>query len=292
MVLLLFQTLSKNKMQNFYSLTISELRHLLVTKKVTALDIVTAYLDRIKKFDPEIKAFITVTETMALASAKKIDAKIANDQPLGRLAGSVMAVKDIYLTQGVETTSGSQLLKGYIPQYSSTVYQKLIDEDAILIGKTNTDTFAFGGSTENSGFFTTHNPWDKKLVPGGSSGGSAAAVAAHFCTFALGTDTGGSIRQPASLCGITGIKPTYGRNSRYGITAMASSFDCPGAFAQNASDLALVTEIMAGCDVHDATTSPTSVDAYSQKLDLLSQNRSSSRVFWYGDQSRSKTKNY
>ncbi len=253
-------------MLDITTLTISDCHDLLVNKKITAVEIVTSYLDRIRKYDPEIKAFITVTNDLALASARVLDKKIASGQPVGQLAGSVMAVKDIFLTAGIETTSGSQLLKGYIPQYSSTVYQRLLDEDAILVGKTNTDTFAFGGSTENSGYFTTHNPWNTDLVPGGSSGGSAAALSASLCTFSLGTDTGGSIRQPASLCGITGIKPTYGRNSRYGITAMASSFDCPGAFAKNAADLALVTKIMAGADIHDATSSPVTVADYSQEL--------------------------
>lgn len=249
------------------TLTIPKIRQLLESKQSTAVEIVTAYIDRINQIDPQLKAFITITSDLALITAKKIDQKIASNLPLGKLVGSVMAVKDIYLTAGVETTSASKVLKGYIPQYSSTVYQKLIDEDVILIGKTNTDTFAFGASTENSGFFTTKNPWDNTMVPGGSSGGSAAAVAASLCTFALGTDTGGSIRQPASLCGVTGIKPTYGLNSRYGITAMASSFDCPGAFAKNTEDLAIITKIMAGTDPSDATTSPTPVPDYVSQLD-------------------------
>jgi aspartyl-tRNA(Asn)/glutamyl-tRNA(Gln) amidotransferase subunit A len=177
-----------------------------------------------------------------------------------------MDVKDIFLTRGIQTTAASQMLAGYIPQYSSTVYQKLIDEDAICIGKTNTDPFAFGGSTENSGFFTSKNPWDQTRIPGGSSGGSAAAMAAGLCTFALGTDTGGSIRLPASLCGICGLKPTYGLNSRYGITAMASSFDCPGVFANSSQDLAILTKITAGIDSHDATSSPNPIPDYSSLL--------------------------
>lgn len=246
--------------------TIDQLHSALVKKDITAVEIVSYYLDRIKKLDPVLKAFITVTGKLALDQAKKLDQRIADGKKVGRLAGACMAVKDIFLTEGIETTSASKVLKGYIPQYSSTVYQRLIDEDAILIGKTNTDVFAFGASTENSGFFTTKNPWDISLVPGGSSGGSAAALSADLCTFALGTDTGGSIRQPASLCSVTGIKPTYGRNSRYGITAMASSFDCPGAFARNSSDLALVTQIMAGVDSHDATSSAQPVADYPNQL--------------------------
>ena len=249
------------------NLTISRIRQALSHKEFSTVELVNAYLSRIKKIDPKIKAFITVTDSVALATAKKLDQKIKQGKKLGRLAGAVMAVKDIYLTKGIKTTAASQVLKNYIPPYSSTVYQRLIDQDAIPIGKTNTDTFAFGVSTENSGFFTTKNPWNLKMVPGGSSGGSAAALATDLCTFALGTDTGGSIRQPASFCGISGIKPTYGRNSRYGITAMASSFDCPGAFARHVNDLALLTQVTAGADPHDATGSALPVPDYPRLLD-------------------------
>jgi len=252
------------------TLTIPQIRKLLTDKQLTAVEIVNAYLQRIKNLDPNINAFITITEKEALSQAKSIDQKIQKNQPLGQLVGAVMAVKDIYLTKDIQTTAGSKVLKDYLPQYSSTVYQRLLDQDAILIGKTNTDCFAFGVSTENSGFFTTKNPWNTKMIPGGSSGGSAAAQAASLCTFALGTDTGGSIRQPASLCGITGIKPTYGRNSRYGITAMASSFDCPGTFGKNVADVAAVTQIMAGVDSHDATTNPTPVPDYLTELHSVS----------------------
>lgn len=255
---------------NLANASISQFYQALLKKEITATEIVQYYLDRIARLDPQIKAFITICSTEALAAAKALDAKFASGKPVGRLAGSVMAVKDIFLTKDIQTTSASQVLKGYIPQYSSTVYQRLLDEDAIIIGKTNTDTFAFGASTENSGFFTTKNPWNLNLVPGGSSGGSAAALAADLCTFSLGTDTGGSIRQPASLCGVSGIKPTYGRNSRYGITAMASSFDCPGAFARTAQDLAAITQITAGQDEFDATSSPEPVADYSGELDQSS----------------------
>lgn len=249
------------------TLTIKQIRQNLIDKKFSAVDLVKAYLARIKAIDPNIKAFITITDKQALLSAKAIDKKIKKGQKLGKLAGSCMAVKDIYLTQGIESTSASQLLKGYIPQYSSTIYQRLLDQDAILIGKTNTDTFAFGASTENSGFFTTKNPWNTNMVPGGSSGGSAAAQASNLATFALGTDTGGSIRQPSSLCGVTGLKVTYGRNSRYGITAMASSFDTPGIFANNCQDLATVLSQTAGFDRFDATSSHKIVPNYPKQLD-------------------------
>lgn len=252
------------------TLTIPKIKKLLIEKEVTATEIVNSYLQKIKAIDPQINAFITVTEKEALNQAKVVDEKIQKNQPLGQLAGSVMAVKDIFLTKGIETTAGSKVLKGYIPQYSSTIFQKLLDQDALIIGKTNTDCFAFGASTENSGYFTSKNPWNLSLVPGGSSGGSAAAQAASLCTFALGTDTGGSIRQPASLCGVTGIKPTYGRNSRYGITAMASSFDCPGVFGKNVQDVAALTQVTAGLDPFDATTSPNPVADYLNDLSNIS----------------------
>ncbi|MBU4210565.1 Asp-tRNA(Asn)/Glu-tRNA(Gln) amidotransferase subunit GatA [Patescibacteria group bacterium] len=247
-------------------LTITKIQKLLKQKKISALDVTKAYLARTKKLDPEIKAFITITDELALKQAKKIDDKIQKDQKIGKLAGIPMSIKDIYLTKGIQTTAGSKVLKGYIPQYSSTVYQKLINQDAILIGKTNTDTFAFGASTENSGYFTTKNPWNFDYIPGGSSGGSAACVSSSMSVFSMGSDTGGSIRHPASLCGITGLKPTYGRNSRYGITAMASSFDCPGPLANTVEDIAVITEVTAGKDPLDATTSSTSVPKYSKLL--------------------------
>jgi len=252
---------------DFSTLTSKQIRQGIVDKKFTAVDVVNFYLDRIKRIDSQIKAFITVTEKEALAQSEKIDNKVRKGQSLGKLAGSVMAVKDIFLTKGIQTTASSQLLNSYIPQYSSTVYQRLLNEDAICIGKTNTDVFAFGASTESSGYFTTKNPWDQKKVPGGSSGGSAAAVAARLCHFALGTDTGGSIRQPASLCSVSGLKTTYGLNSRYGITAMASSFDCPGVLARNMEDIALATEISAGKDKFDATTVDQEIPKYSEKLE-------------------------
>lgn len=252
------------------NLTISKIRQGLIEKKITAVEITNSYLERIKKLDREVKAFITVTPEVAIEQAEKIDKKIANGKEVGRLAGSTVAIKDIFLTKGVQTTSGSKVLEGYIPQYSSTVFEKVISEDAILIGKVNCDPFAFGVSTENSGYFSTHNPWDLSRIPGGSSGGSAAAVAASFSTFALGSDTGGSIRQPAAMCGISGIKVTYGRTSRYGVTSMASSFDSMGSLATSVEDLALATQTMAGIDTHDATSSSESVPEYSQLLNTTS----------------------
>jgi len=254
---------------DYSTLSIQQIRQLLLDKKTTATEITKFFIDRVKNIDPKINAFITITEKEALKQAEILDAKITKGEKIGKLAGSIMAVKDIFLTKDIQTTSSSQVLKGYIPQYSSTIYQKLIDEDAIIIGKTNTDPFAFGGSTENSGFFTSKNPWNLEMVPGGSSGGSAAATAANLCHFALGTDTGGSIRQPASLCGVSGLKPTFGLNSRYGITSMASSFDCPGVFARTVADIATVTQITAGHDSNDATSIDQSIPDYTQLLDSV-----------------------
>ena len=268
MVILLLPTPLKNNM-DYSTLSIQQIRQLLLDKKATATEITKFFIDRVKNIDPKINAFITITEKEALKQAENLDEKITKGEKIGKLAGSIMAIKDIFLTKDIQTTSSSQVLKGYIPQYSSTVYQKLIDEDAIIIGKTNTDPFAFGGSTENSGFFTTKNPWNLEMVPGGSSGGSAAATAANLCHFALGTDTGGSIRQPASLCGVSGLKPTYGLNSRYGITSMASSFDCPGVFARTVADIATVTKITAGHDPYDATSIDQPTPDYTQLLDSV-----------------------
>lgn len=248
-------------------ITTSQIKKSLLKGKFSAVELVDTYLNQIYLCDPKLKAFITITNKEAKNSAKLIDKKIKNKEKLGGLAGTILAVKDIFLTRGIQTTSSSKVLKGYIPQYSSTVYQRLIDQDAIIIGKTNTDTFAFGASTENSGFFTTKNPWNTEMVPGGSSGGSAVAVAANMATIALGTDTGGSIRQPASLCGISGLKPTYGRNSRHGITAMASSFDSPGILGRHVEDLAIATQYSAGQDPLDATSSFTPVPNLYSLLD-------------------------
>ena len=260
---------------NYHKLTTKELRDLIREKKTTAVDVVKDYLKIIKEKDPEIKAYLTVCEDVALEQAKAVDEKIANGEEIGELAGVPYALKDNYLTEGVETTSGSQLLKGYMPQYSAEMYERLKSADAILIGKTNLDTFAFGASTENSGYFTTHNPHDLTRVPGGSSGGSAAAVASDMCAFALGSDTGGSIRQPASLCGVIGLKETYGRNSRYGMTSMASSFDTPGVLAKTVEDAAIVAKILGGIDEKDSTTSPTPVDDYEKEVSdvILSQSK-------------------
>lgn len=201
----------------------------------------------------EYNALITVSTESAKQQAKQIDQDIKNGRPAGRLAGVPFIAKDNYLTQGTETTAASQILKGYIPPYSATVIKRLQDEGAILVGKANLDAFAHGSSTENSDFGPTLNPWDKSRVPGGSSGGSAAAVALGLAPFALGSDTGGSIRLPASFCGVVGYKPTYGLVSRWGVVAMASSTDCMGPLTSSVADAALILDITAGSDGRDST---------------------------------------
>jgi aspartyl-tRNA(Asn)/glutamyl-tRNA(Gln) amidotransferase subunit A len=246
-------------------LTLTQAQNKLRAGEITAVELTQAHLNRIQQLDPQIKAFLTITAERALEDAAKADQRRQQsaDTPL---LGIPLAIKDVLVTQGVQTTCGSQILKGFIPPYTGTAVQKLFDAGAIMLGKTNTDEFAMGSSTENSGYFTTHNPWDLDRVPGGSSGGSAAAVAAHLALGALGTDTGGSVRQPASFCGICAIKPSYGRVSRYGLIAFASSLDQIGAFARTAEDLALILGVMAGHDPHDGTSMDLPVPDYAAAL--------------------------
>lgn len=235
-------------------LTIAKAHDLLTAKQVSAVELTHYYLDCIKQHDPKIKACLTVCDKTALEQAKLVDAKLAKGEEIGMLEGIPYTAKDMFLTRGIRTTAASKMLDGFTAPYNSTAIQKLEDAGAILIAKTNQDEYAHGGSTENSAYHPTHNPWDLETVPGGSSGGSAAAVAADFGVFSMGTDTGGSIRQPAAYCGVTGLKPTYGAVSRYGVVAMASSFDCIGPITRNATDAATVLEVIAGVDSKDATT--------------------------------------
>ena len=240
-------------------LTIKQAQEGLRNKKFSSVELTRACLDQIKKTDKKINAFITVCEKEALESSKKADKlfnnltieQLSNDLPL---LGIPIALKDLFSTKDIKTTAASKVLKNYVPVYDATVVKKLKDAGAIIIGKTNCDAWAHGSSGENSDFSPTKNPWDTEYVPGGSSSGSAAALAANMCLAATGTDTGGSIRLPASFCNVVGLKPTYGRVSRYGIIAMASSLDSIGHFTKTVEDSQLMLSIIAGKDLMDATT--------------------------------------
>lgn len=235
-------------------------------KALSAQEVTEAFLARIAAKDEEVGAFLTVISDQAQAQAAAVDAALARGEAVGPLAGVPVALKDNLCTMGVETTCASQILRGFIPPYSATVVEKLTESGAILIGKTNLDEFAMGSSTENSALQLTRNPWDLSKVPGGSSGGSAAAVAADFAPLSLGSDTGGSIRQPASFCGVLGVKPTYGRVSRYGLVAFASSLDQVGPFARTVEDAALAMNVLSGHDPRDSTSVPRAVPDYTKAL--------------------------
>ncbi len=247
-------------------LTLSEVLDRLNNGAVTSVALTQAYLDRIRQADPRVRAFLTLTEELALEQAAAADTRRAAGGS-APLLGVPLALKDVLATRGIQTTAGSRILQGFKPPYNATAVQKLLDAGAVILGKTNTDEFAMGSSTENSGYFTTHNPWDLERVPGGSSGGSAAAVAAGMAAGALGTDTGGSVRQPASLCGVVGLKPGYGRISRYGAFAYASSLDQIGTLSRTARDAALLLNVIAGPDPLDSTSMPIPVPDYTAALD-------------------------
>ncbi|MCC6126262.1 MAG: Asp-tRNA(Asn)/Glu-tRNA(Gln) amidotransferase subunit GatA [Pirellulales bacterium] len=246
--------------------TAVELLAMLQAGDVTSVELTQAYLDRIEQIDHQVKAFLRVDPNAALERAEEIDRRRKAGKPLGRLAGLPVAIKDLLCTAGEPTTCASKMLENFRPPYDATVVAKLKAADAVLIGKTNMDEFAMGGSNENSAFFPTRNPWDLSRIPGGSSGGAAACVAARMAPLSLGTDTGGSIRCPAGLCGVTGLKPTYGRVSRYGLVAFASSLDQVGPMAQTAEDAALLLEVLAGHDPKDSTSVDLPVPKYSETI--------------------------
>jgi aspartyl-tRNA(Asn)/glutamyl-tRNA(Gln) amidotransferase subunit A len=233
---------------------IKELHQKLINKEITATELVSNYFNVIKNKDKDINAFLTLLEEKALNEAQQIDSKIKKGEEIGLLAGIPYATKDNILVRGIKTTAGSKILENYIASYNATVVEKLNKEGAILLGKTNLDEFAMGSSTENSAFFTTKNPFDLSRVPGGSSGGSAAAVAARMSVFALGSDTGGSIRQPAAFCGVVGFKPSYGAVSRYGLISMASSLDVIGPFTTSVEDAEIIFKTISGKDPMDSTS--------------------------------------
>ena len=253
-------------MTELYQLTIHEAGELLRQHKISSVELTRAHLDRIRDVDGGVKAFILVTEDLAMQQAQEADRRFNSSATVSPLTGIPLAIKDLICTKGITTTCGSNMLKDFKPPYDATVMERLNTIGAVMLGKTNMDEFAMGSSTEHSAFFTTRNPWDLERAPGGSSGGSAAAVAAGMAMGALGSDTGGSIRQPAALCNVVGLKPTYGRVSRYGLVAFASSLDQIGPFARNARDAALILQAIAGPDPCDSTSSPDPVPDYSAPL--------------------------
>ena len=254
---------------NLNQLTIKEAQEGLKEKKFSSVELVSACLEQIKKHNKKINAFITVCEKEALEQAEKTERLISHQSTafsLQPLLGIPIAVKDNFCTKGIKTTAASKVLEDYVPVYNATVVQRLIEAGAIIIGKTNLDAWAHGSSGENSDYGPAKNPWNLKFVPGGSSSGSAAAVSSQMCLGATGTDTGGSVRLPASFCNLVGLKPTYGRVSRYGVVAMASSLDAMGHLTKDVTDSAIILKITSGKDINDATTSKSDVPEYLENL--------------------------
>ena len=252
---------------NLTDLTIDPLRELLLQRKVSAVEIAKAHFEQIERRDKEIRAYLELCPERAYRQASEIDRRLAAGEALGPLAGIPVAVKDVILTRGLRNTCASKILANYVAPYSAPAVERLESAGAVIVGKTNCDEFAMGSSTENSGFYPTHNPHDLARVPGGSSGGSAAAVAANMAVTSLGSDTGGSIRQPAAFCGLVGMMGTYGRVSRYGLVAFASSLDHIGPFGRSVRDVALMLQTIAGRDPHDSTSADVPVEDYVAGLD-------------------------
>ncbi|MFZ1013460.1 MAG: amidase, partial [Terracidiphilus sp.] len=247
--------------------TLAELRAGIAAGHVKAADLAGIYYDRIDELNPRLNVYLSLTKERALQQASRVDAAAAKGDPLGPLAGIPVGIKDVLVMRGAPATAGSKILKGYRPPYDATVVRKLDEAGAVLLGKLNCDEFAMGSSNENSAYGSVRNPVDPERVPGGSSGGSAAAVAANLAVATLGSDTGGSIRQPASFCGVVGVMPTYGRVSRYGLIAFASSLDRVGPFASNVRDAATMLGVIAGHDPQDATSSTAPVPDYADESD-------------------------
>ena len=249
-----------------HQLTIREAHELLKSRKISSMELTKSVLKRIAEIEEKVHACVTIAEDMALKEAEEVDDYIKTAHEITPLIGIPTLVKDVICTKGIRTTCGSKMLKEFVPPYDASVIEKLKAQRAIIIGKTNMDEFAMGSSTEHSAFFPTHNPWDLSRVPGGSSGGSAVAVSTDESFYALGSDTGGSIRQPAGFCSVVGLKPTYGRVSRFGLVAFASSLDQIGPITRDVTDCALVMNAIAGYDTRDSTSVPRSVPDYTRQL--------------------------
>ncbi len=251
---------------SLYQLTAHELHDKLKAREITAVELTESVYERIEAVEPHVKGYLTLTKDIALEQANAADAGFQNGDNMSPLAGIPIAIKDVICTKGVRTTCASKILSNFVPPYDATVMTKLNQQGIVMIGKTNMDEFAMGSSTENSAYQITHNPWDLETIPGGSSGGSAAVVSADTAICSLGSDTGGSIRQPAALCGVVGMKPTYGRISRYGLIAFASSLDQIGPFTKDVTDCVLVLNALCGNDEMDSTSVDVPVPDFTQGL--------------------------
>ncbi|AZR72066.1 aspartyl/glutamyl-tRNA amidotransferase subunit A [Anoxybacter fermentans] len=249
-----------------YFKTAHELRDMIWNREISVEELINAQFERIEEVEDKVKSYVTLNKEGALKKARELDEVIGRGEELGDLTGIPIAIKDNICTKGIRTTCSSRILENFIPPYNATVVEKLEKANTVMIGKTNLDEFAMGSSTENSAFFPTHNPWDLERVPGGSSGGSAAAVASGEAVISLGSDTGGSIRQPAAFCGIVGMKPTYGFVSRYGLVAFASSLDQIGPFTRDVTDCALVMNYLAGHDDRDSTSALKEPEDFTKAL--------------------------